>query len=310
MIERKDNTEHIIYIIKYKCQNCLKFKFGECSCGELWKVSIDLLNESNFACFINEEGYVCNSDDPLGLIDHVLLTWNNAENCIRFIECLNFYKIKYKFDDYTLQEIYDELYLENNENLYKHYDSFAYDMTQEDFNAKNINFNKSAYDLHDYLTQIENFVISNPEIIKILDSAKINFFESTLKSSEIINSYLEIKKQYFKKRKTHRSKLISKGYNLLSFEKALEEINNCNNKFIKPINKLRACKSIRYHSTIKTESHYEKYYIFNKFCPMKYEDVNIVLSKSEIDLIIEDKFDYNFTHHDMNDICDYEWIVH
>lgn len=254
-------------------------------CQEMYKISIDLLNKCNYIFMLSSDTYICKTYDPLGLEDYAYILWSSSEECLRFIESLKFNKLKYKFDD-TLQSLHEELFSDDSFNffyndtlenmdeqqlinkkiLFAYYDEddsnvpLEYDQNDSD---NQINPNKQmsvirpSDELWNHLEDVSAYIRSERELDNIFNNRY--YYKSGPKCTEDIDYYYNFIRKKQIKIKSHRTRLLKKGYKILSFNDALEEIDLSYDKSIIPINS-DIYKSIEYCRTNPTSDYDEVYY--------------------------------------------------
>ena len=255
-------------------------------CQEMYKISIDLLNKCNYIFMLRSDTYICKTYDPLGLEDYAYILWWSSEECLRFIESLKFNKLKYKFDD-TLQSLHEKLFSDDSFNFFDYYDTledmdeqqlinkkilFAY-YDEDDSNVpleydqndsdNQINPNKQmsvirpSDELWNHLEDVSAYIRSERELRNIFDNRY--YYKSGPKCTKDIDFYYNFIRKKQIKIKSRKNRLLKKGYKILSFNDALEEIYLSCDKSIIPINS-DLYKSIEFCRINPTSDYDEIYY--------------------------------------------------
>jgi hypothetical protein len=190
---------------------------------EFWKISLDLLNNSTILGFyIEEHGYVCTADSPLDEKGYAILQFenkcphgNNKKNYL--VLALLYHKIKFSFNNISIQNIFNELSEEEQDNYPHDLDMLGLEEIPElntDGSTPEIT---SFFDLcvddydHSIIPVLQDFQDWNECFIKV---------DRLRKTVE--NKWKKIRSN-FKRRETNYR---ARGYEILSGRDALKAIEN------------------------------------------------------------------------------------
>lgn len=183
---------------------------------EFWKISLDLLVKTSTLEFFLEQSYVCNSDIPLNEEGFAILQFEkNCPNDLRMrnylVLALLFNKVKFSFDDTSIQYIFDNL----TEDKKEHYPLF-YDLPTLS-EIPELDISDAPSELFDF------FELTTDGDYNIYPD--LQNFKNWDECFKTVDSYLEICQKKWKKIKSDikRRETIyrSRGYEIISGNDAL-----------------------------------------------------------------------------------------
>lgn len=185
---------------------------------EIWKLSIDLLKKSMVAPIFLDYYYQVNS--PLNELGYILVWFEDGcyENKAILYEALKFYKIDFEFDKSTLQEIFDSLDEDKQENV-TYFENVNFNdlgfSTDCDYPDDLVNHFKNIFAYREWGVYPSKYIEREEDVdmdLHLFD------FAATLKENEIKQKKIEEK---YKIREKEYKKL---GCKILSGKNALKAI--------------------------------------------------------------------------------------
>ncbi len=186
----------------------------------IWKLSIDLLKKSMVVPIFDDYYYQINS--TLNETGYVLVWFENGcyENSVILYEALKFYKVDFKFDESTLQEVFDAFNEDEKENVICHVEESLSDVgisTDLDFPDDLVNHFYNIFAYREWGVYACKYIECEEDDTFDMDLHLFDF-AVTLKENEIKQKKIEEK---YKIREIEYKKL---GCKILSGKKAFQAI--------------------------------------------------------------------------------------
>ena len=186
----------------------------------IWKLSIDLLKKSMVVPIFDDYYYQINS--PLNETGYVLVWFEDGcyENSVILYEALKFYKVDFKFDESTLQEVFDALNEDEKENAICHVEESLSDVgisSDLDFPDDLVNHFYNIFAYREWGVYACKYIECEEDDTFDMDLHLFDF-AVTLKENEIKQNKIE------KKVKQRRTKYKNMGCKILKGSDAITEI--------------------------------------------------------------------------------------